>query len=99
MFAVDLAKKLLSFPSITPHDAGCQAFIRDYLTPLGFHCETLQYDNVTNLYARIGSAAPLLVFAGHTDVVPPGPIREWSSGPFEPVIRDNKLFGRGAVDM
>lgn len=99
MNVTEIAKKLLSFPSITPNDAGCQKFITDFLTPLGFKCETLQFEDVTNLYARIGTVSPLFLFAGHTDVVPTGPLSAWTSPPFEPTIRDGMLYARGACDM
>lgn len=96
---IDLAKALISRASITPHDAGCQELIQSHLKALGFHCETISRENVSNLWARYGKSPPLLVFAGHTDVVPPGPLPEWTSPPFQPSIRQNKLYGRGAVDM
>ena len=96
---ITLAQQLLSLPSITPDDAGCQALIRERLELLGFHCECLRFGEVDNLWARLGSTSPLLVFAGHTDVVPPGPDAAWTSPPFEPAIRDGYLYGRGAADM
>jgi len=96
---LDLTKRLLACPSITPHDAHAQALIKDFLMPLGFHCETLQFNEVKNLYAKLGDRSPLMVFAGHTDVVPPGPLADWDSPPFEPEVRDNVLYGRGACDM
>jgi succinyl-diaminopimelate desuccinylase len=71
----------------------------ELLSPLGFQCETIQSENVTNLWARRGSAQPLVVFAGHTDVVPTGPLEQWQSNPFVPTHRDGKLYGRGAADM
>jgi len=94
-----LAEKLLTCPSVTPHDANCQRIIQDFLVPLGFHCETMQFNDVTNLYARFGEASPLLVFAGHTDVVPPGPLSRWTTPPFTPSIRNDVLYARGACDM
>lgn len=94
-----LAKKLMSCPSVTPHDAGCQTMIADRLEALGFVCEPMRFGEVDNLWARHGTQAPLIVFAGHTDVVPTGPLDEWTSPPFEPEIRDGKLYGRGASDM
>jgi succinyl-diaminopimelate desuccinylase len=101
-----LTEQLLSLPSLTPLDAGCQALIAQRLKPLGFVCETMvsgQEDfRVTNLWAkRLGAStdAKTLVFAGHTDVVPTGPLPEWLSPPFVPTHRDGKLFGRGASDM
>jgi len=96
---LELAKKLMSCPSVTPHDAECQSILGEKLSALGFHCESLRFGEVDNLWARYGKEAPLLVFAGHTDVVPPGPETQWSSPPFQPDIRNDKLYGRGAVDM
>src|SRR5690242_769449 len=96
---VELAKRLIQVPSVTPKDNGCQLIISERLQKLGFQCETFQYDEVTNLWARMGSDSPLFVFAGHTDVVPPGPLEDWDSPPFQPTIRDGHLFGRGASDM
>ncbi len=96
---ITLAKQLMSRPSITPNDGGCQEIITARLAPLGFHCELMRYGEVDNLWARYGTAAPLLVFAGHTDVVPTGPEEDWTSPPFQPEIRNNYLYGRGAVDM
>ena len=96
---LELAKALIRRKSITPADEGCQQLIIDRLVPLGFKAETLQYGDVTNLWIRRGTARPLVALAGHTDVVPPGPREKWSSDPFEPTIRDGKLFGRGAADM
>jgi succinyl-diaminopimelate desuccinylase len=94
-----LASQLIARPSVTPDDAGCQAILIERLEALGFNCETLVFDDVTNLWARRGQAAPLLAFAGHTDVVPPGPLDKWHSDPFTPQVRDGFLFGRGAADM
>ena len=96
---IDLLCELLRCASVTPDDAGCQAILRRRLEPLGFHCETLQFGDVTNLWARRGSQSPLLCFAGHTDVVPPGDIEQWNTDPFEPTLKDGDLFGRGAADM
>jgi succinyl-diaminopimelate desuccinylase len=96
---LELAKALIARKSITPEDAGCQQLIIDRLVPLGFKAEVLKCGDVTNLWIRHGTAKPLVVLAGHTDVVPPGPREKWSSDPFEPTIRDGKLFGRGAADM
>lgn len=96
---LQLAKALIAKESITPADAGCQALLAERLTDLGFSCEHLRCDDVDNLWARYKNSAPLFVFAGHTDVVPTGPLEEWSSPPFEPTIKDNLLFGRGAADM
>jgi succinyl-diaminopimelate desuccinylase len=94
-----LTEKLIALSSVTPEDKGCQACLIDLLTPLGFACETVQSGAVTNLWARRGTAQPLLVFAGHTDVVPTGPLEQWQSHPFAPTHRDGKLYGRGAADM
>ncbi|MCY3565324.1 MAG: succinyl-diaminopimelate desuccinylase [Gammaproteobacteria bacterium] len=95
----ELAADLIRLPSVTPEDAGCQELLRARLEALGFACETMQFGEVTNLWATLGDSGPLLVFAGHTDVVPPGPRRQWHSDPFEPEVRDGKLYGRGAADM
>ncbi|MFL9925092.1 succinyl-diaminopimelate desuccinylase [Herbaspirillum lusitanum] len=94
-----LTQELISLSSVTPEDKGCQARLAELLAPLGFVCETIQSGEVTNLWARKGTAQPLLVFAGHTDVVPTGPLEKWQSHPFQPTERDGKLFGRGASDM
>lgn len=94
-----LTRELIARRSVTPDDAGCQDIIAARLRPLGFSLETIAGGGVTNLWARRGSSAPLICFAGHTDVVPTGPLEEWQSPPFEPVERDGKLFGRGAADM
>ena len=94
-----LTRELVARPSITPDDGGCQALIAARLAPLGFRCETIASGGVTNLWARRGTAAPLVCFAGHTDVVPTGPRDAWSSDPFAPVERDGFLVGRGAADM
>lgn len=94
-----LAKALIARSSVTPEDAHCQAQLIALLEPLGFVCETITSNGVTNLWARRGTARPLFVFAGHTDVVPTGPVAQWASGPFVPTERDGKLYGRGAADM
>lgn len=94
-----LTEELIALSSVTPQDKGCQQRMIELLEPLGFVCETIQSKDVTNLWARKGSAQPLLVFAGHTDVVPTGPVDQWHSAPFEPTHRDGKLYGRGAADM
>jgi len=96
---LELAKALLARPSVTPADEGCQQLIQDRLVPLGFKAETLQCGDVTNLWIRRGMAKPLVVLAGHTDVVPPGPRDQWHTDPFVPTIRDGRLFARGAADM
>ena len=94
-----LARELIARPSVTPEDAGCLDLIASHLEPLGFNCERLDSGGVSNLWARRGTARPLFVFAGHTDVVPTGPLDQWTSPPFEPTIRDGALWGRGASDM
>lgn len=97
--ALELTRALIACPSVTPADAGCQALMTERLSASGFRIETLQFGSVTNLWARRGDAGPVLCFAGHTDVVPTGPLEEWRSDPFTPVIRDGVLYGRGAADM
>ncbi|MBC3810980.1 succinyl-diaminopimelate desuccinylase [Undibacterium aquatile] len=94
-----LTEQLIALDSVTPEDKGCQRTLISLLEPLGFHCETIQSDDVTNLWARRGNTQPLVVFAGHTDVVPTGPVAQWQSAPFTPTHRDGKLYGRGAADM
>ena len=94
-----LTEKLIALSSVTPDDKGCQRHLIDLLSPLGFVCEVIESNGVTNLWARKGTTAPLLVFAGHTDVVPTGPVEQWRSEPFIPTHRDGKLYGRGAADM
>ena len=96
---LDLAIDLLARRSVTPEDAGCQDLLISRLEPLGFTIERMRFGNVDNLYARRGTASPLVVFAGHTDVVPTGPLDQWHSAPFEPTIRDGMLYARGAADM
>jgi succinyl-diaminopimelate desuccinylase len=96
---LDLACALIARRSLTPSDAGCQEMIAARLRPLGFAIEPMRFGEVDNLWARRGSAAPVVVFAGHTDVVPTGPLEAWASDPFAPTIRDGKLYGRGAADM
>jgi succinyl-diaminopimelate desuccinylase len=94
-----LTKELIALESVTPNDGGCQQRIMMLLSPLGFDCESIVSGGVTNLWARRGNGQPLVVFAGHTDVVPTGPLNQWHSAPFTPTQRDGKLFGRGAADM
>lgn len=96
---LDLARELIRRRSVTPQDAGCQALLAERLAALGFRNEAMPFGEVTNLWARRGDAAPLLCFAGHTDVVPPGPLERWSCDPFDPQIREGMLYGRGAADM
>ncbi|MDH3441642.1 MAG: succinyl-diaminopimelate desuccinylase [Gammaproteobacteria bacterium] len=97
--ATELLAELVKLPSITPDDAGCQALIAERLALAGFECESMRFGDVSNLWARFGAGSPLLCFAGHTDVVPPGRLDQWDSDPFVPDIRDGFLFGRGAADM
>ena len=94
-----LTRALIERRSLTPDDAGCQALIASRLAPLGFRAETLSSNGVTNLWLRRGTGRPLVCFAGHTDVVPTGPLAEWRSEPFVPTERDGWLYGRGAADM
>lgn len=94
-----LTEQLIALDSVTPEDKGCQNTLINLLKPLGFTCETIQSGDVTNLWARRGNTQPLVVFAGHTDVVPTGPVTQWQSEPFAPTHRDGKLYGRGAADM
>ena len=96
---LDLAKQLISIPSVTPDDLGCQKIIADRLSAIGFKIENLRYGEVDNLWARYGTQSPLFVFAGHTDVVPTGPVENWSSEPFTPTIVNNIMTGRGTADM
>jgi succinyl-diaminopimelate desuccinylase len=96
---LELAKDLISRQSNTPLDAGCQELMISRLEPLGFKIERMRFDDVDNFYARKGTSGPLLVFAGHTDVVPTGPVDQWHTPPFEPTIKDGMLYGRGAADM
>ena len=94
-----LARELIARKSVTPEDGGCQALLAQRLTAAGFACDTARFGEVTNLWARRGTARPLVCFAGHTDVVPPGPLGDWHSDPFVPTLRDGRLYGRGAADM
>ena len=96
---LDLAADLIRRPSLTPDDHGCLDVLAARLAALGFATERLQYPPVDNLWARRGAGGPLLCFAGHTDVVPTGPREDWRTDPFEPVVRDGLLYGRGAADM
>ena len=96
---LELARELIRRPSVTPDDAGCQDLLADHLRPLGFRIRSMPFGEVRNLWARRGNEGPLLVFLGHTDVVPPGPEEAWSTAPFDPVLRNGYLHGRGAADM
>ena len=96
---LELARQLIARPSVTPEDGGCQPLLAERLRALGFHVEHLRFGEVDNLWARYGDAAPLFVFAGHTDVVPTGPVEQWRSPPFEPTVENGQLTGRGAADM
>ena len=96
---LELSKELITKSSITPEDKGCQDLMIDHLKPLGFDVEILNFDDVQNFYAKKGNASPLIVFAGHTDVVPPGPKDAWKFDPFSPTEDNGILYGRGAADM
>jgi succinyl-diaminopimelate desuccinylase len=96
---LELTQQLIRRRSVTPEDDGCQALVAGRLAPLGFRAETIASNGVTNLWLRRGEASPVLVFAGHTDVVPAGPLEQWRSDPFTPTVRDGLLYGRGASDM
>lgn len=96
---IQLAMELISKPSITPKDMGCQQVLTKRLAALGFKIELLRFGNVDNFWARFGTKEPLFIFAGHTDVVPPGNLALWHSPPFNPIIRNGYLYGRGAADM
>ncbi|GMR00958.1 MAG: succinyl-diaminopimelate desuccinylase [Gammaproteobacteria bacterium] len=96
---LDLAKQLISIPSVTPDDLGCQKIIAERLSNIGFKIESLPFGEVDNLWARYGTQSPLFVFAGHTDVVPTGPVDQWSSDPFTPTISNDVMTARGSADM
>lgn len=96
---IELTKALISRPSVTPEDAGCQELMIEMLEAMGFVIERLPFEEVTNLWARRGTEGPLFCFAGHTDVVPTGPVEKWTHHPFEPTISEGYLYGRGAADM
>jgi succinyl-diaminopimelate desuccinylase len=96
---LELTRKLIARRSVTPEDAGCLELLTEVLEPLGFKCERMSRNGVDNLWARRGTQAPLVCFAGHTDVVPTGPLEHWQSDPFTPTVRDGVLYGRGASDM
>ena len=97
--ALALSQQLISCRSLTPDDSGCQEILIGRLKEIGFNIEKIQCNEVENIWARRGTTAPVLCFAGHTDVVPTGPLDQWESDPFTPTIRDGKLYGRGAADM
>lgn len=99
MKTLELAKALIARRSLTPDDAGCQDILIERLEKLGFAVERMRFGNVDNFWARLGKDAPIVCFAGHTDVVPSGPVSNWGSDPFAPEIRDGMLYGRGAADM
>ncbi|MDP2822555.1 MAG: succinyl-diaminopimelate desuccinylase [Sulfuritalea sp.] len=99
MPVLEKARALIARPSVTPDDAGCLDLIASWLRPLGFRIERMDVGGVSNLWARRGTAGRLICFAGHTDVVPTGPLEQWTSPPFEPSVRDGYLYGRGAADM
>jgi len=94
-----LAKELIRRPSVTPKDAGAINVLAKNLRSLGFKCQLINFKNIKNLYAKLGESSPNFCYAGHTDVVPPGNIKDWSINPFKPAIKNNKLIGRGANDM
>ncbi|BCX82329.1 succinyl-diaminopimelate desuccinylase [Methylomarinovum caldicuralii] len=96
---LELAKALIARPSLTPEDAGCMELVVEKLEPSGFEAEFLDFGDTRNLWLRRGSTRPLLVFLGHTDVVPPGDLADWTFPPFEPHVHEGKLYGRGAADM
>ena len=101
---LQISKDLISFPSVTPVDAGAINYLSKKLKSLGFKCKILEFKDkkfppIKNLYARLGTKQPNLCYAGHTDVVPPGNINDWTANPFKPIIKNNHLIGRGANDM
>ena len=96
---LELSRALIARPSVTPDDQGCQQLLAERLEQIGFVIENLRFDDVDNLWARRGTTGPLFAFAGHTDVVPAGPLADWDTDPFEPVVRDGYLYGRGSADM
>lgn len=96
---IELSKQLISCPSVTPEDAGAQIFLGKVLQEMGFEVFHLPFSGVPNLFARLGNSGPHICYAGHTDVVPPGPAGQWTYGPFNPTVANGKLYGRGASDM
>ena len=99
MNTLELAKALIARRSMTPDDAGCQDILLERLAKMGFRIERMRFGQVDNFWARKGDSAPVICFAGHTDVVPSGPVEKWGSDPFSPEIRNGRLYGRGAADM
>ena len=93
---ITLLNDLIRRRSVTPDDAGCQYVLMERLAAIGFECEKMPFGDVSNFWARRGTSEPVLCFAGHTDVVPPGALEEWTNDPFEPIARDDAVFGRGA---
>ncbi|MES2141638.1 MAG: succinyl-diaminopimelate desuccinylase [Pseudomonadota bacterium] len=96
---IELLQQLVACPSVTPEDAGCQTLLSRHLQRLGFEIEHLPFGEVNNFWAKRGEKEPLFVFAGHTDVVPTGPLEKWATPPFEPIIKNGLLYGRGSADM
>src|SRR5579859_3931710 len=96
---LDLTRNLMARRSVTPADEGCQEIMRERLAAVGFQIETLRFGNVENFWAKRGKEGPVICFAGHTDVVPTGPLEEWKTDPFVPSVVDGRLYGRGAADM
>jgi len=96
---IQLAQTLIKQQSVTPNDGDCQKIMMEHLAPIGFHAESMLFDDVTNLWARKGTQSPVLAFAGHTDVVPTGPQSEWTHAPFDAIIEGDTLHGRGTADM
>ena len=96
---IEFAQQLIRRPSMTPDDAGCQALLIEHLQRLGFAVEQLPFGEVSNFWARRGTQGPVFAFAGHTDVVPPGPLEQWRFPPFEATVHEGRLYGRGAADM
>src|SRR5579863_6594483 len=97
--ALEIARALIRFRSVTPADEGALAYVRALLEPAGFVCEPMRFGEVENLWARFGTASPCLAFAGHTDVVPPGDVARWSHDPFGGDVAEGRVWGRGAADM
>ena len=106
MNELKLAKELIKFPSVTPKDSGAIGYVAKQLKKLGFECKILEFRDknkiskpIKNIYARLGKNSPNLCYAGHTDVVPPGNLKDWTVNPFRPIVKNNHLIGRGANDM